>query len=180
MVLIALGANLASSVGAPAETIAEAIAELSKRGMKIAAKSRFFATPAWPDPSDPPFVNAVIRVETSLSSAAVMNLLHEIESAYGRTRSVKNAPRTLDLDLIDFDGRIEDGPPMLPHPRVAERAFVLIPLADVAPHWRHPVSGKMIEQLIAALPDRERTAVRPLLADSVFTPSGAERIGPDE
>ncbi|MBU6297488.1 MAG: 2-amino-4-hydroxy-6-hydroxymethyldihydropteridine diphosphokinase [Alphaproteobacteria bacterium] len=164
MILIALGANLASSVGLPAETIAEAVATLSRRGVKVVAESRFYATPAWPDPSDPPFVNAVVSVKTRFSPDALMKLLQEIETAYGRTRSAKNAPRTLDLDLIDVDGRIEDGPPVLPHPRASERAFVLIPLADVAPRWRHPVSGKTIEQLIASLPEQDRTAVRPISA----------------
>lgn len=164
MVLIALGANLVSSAGTPAETIAEAIAEISRRGIKTTAKSRFYATPAWPDPLDPQFVNAVIRVETSLSPDAIMALLHEIESLYGRTRSAKNAPRTLDLDLLDVDGRVEEGPPTLPHPRLSQRAFVLTPLADVAPGWRHPVSGLTVEQLIAALPEPERAAVRPASA----------------
>jgi 2-amino-4-hydroxy-6-hydroxymethyldihydropteridine diphosphokinase len=163
MILIALGANLASSVGSPAQTIAAAIEALSLSNVKITGKSRFYRTPAWPDPREPSFVNAVISAETSLSPEAVMKVLHEIETSHGRTRSVKNAPRTLDLDLIDFNGRVEDGRPTLPHPRVSERAFVLIPLADVAPHWRHPVSGKTVEQLIAALPEQERAAVRPLL-----------------
>ena len=89
MILIALGANLASSAGTPAEMIAEAIEELSRRGVKTTAKSRFYVTPAWPDPSDPSFVNAVIRVETRLSPDALMKLLHEIEAMYGRTRCAK-------------------------------------------------------------------------------------------
>jgi len=82
-----------------------------------------------------------IRVATAHSPAELMEILHKIESAYGRTRSAKNAPRTLDLDLIDYHGRVEEGPPVLPHPRMAERGFVLIPLADIAPEWRHPATG---------------------------------------
>ena len=127
--------------------------------MKVAAVSPFYATPAWPDPSDPPFVNAVIRVETGLSPAALMKLLHEIESVYGRTRGAKNAPRTLDLDLIDVEGRVENGPPTLPHLRLSKRAFVLIPLADVAPGWRHPVTRRTVEELIEALPAESRASV---------------------
>jgi 2-amino-4-hydroxy-6-hydroxymethyldihydropteridine diphosphokinase len=89
-----------------------------------------------------------------------MDILHRIESDYGRTRSAKrNAPRTLDLDLIDYDGRVEEGPPLLPHPRLADRAFVLIPLSDIAPDWRHPVTGHSVTELVAALREESRAAV---------------------
>ncbi len=74
------------------------------------------------------------------------------ETSFGRKRSIKNAPRTLDLDLIDYDGRVEEGPPVLPHPAMESRAFVLVPLAEAAPGWRHPVSGETVEDLIATLP----------------------------
>jgi 2-amino-4-hydroxy-6-hydroxymethyldihydropteridine diphosphokinase len=159
MIVIALGANLDSPVGPPAKTIAAALDALTRDGVKIEAVSAFYTTPAWPDPSDPPFDNAVIRVDTAHSPALLMEILHKIESAYGRTRSEKNAPRTLDLDLIDYQGRVEEGPPILPHPRMAERAFVLIPLADVAPGWRHPVTGRSVAELIAALPQESRATV---------------------
>jgi 2-amino-4-hydroxy-6-hydroxymethyldihydropteridine diphosphokinase len=158
MIVIALGANLDSPAGPPAATILAALDVLAQNGVKIEVVSTFFATPAWPDPSDPPFVNAVARVGTAHMPAALMEILHKIESAYGRTRSEKNAPRTLDLDLIDYHGRVEKGPPTLPHPRVAERAFVLIPLFDIAPGWRHPVTGRSVAELIDALPEESRTA----------------------
>jgi len=91
-----------------------------------------------------------------------MDVLHDTETAFGRTRSARNAPRTLDLDLIDFDAVVEPGPPALPHPRAAIRAFVLVPLAEVAPGWRHPVSGKTVEALIRDLPPGEVAAVLPI------------------
>ena len=159
MIVIALGANLVSPAGPPAATIAAALGALAQRGVKIAAVSALYATPAWPDPSDPPYVNTVIRVATAHAPTGLMAILHKIESVYGRTRSAKNAPRTLDLDLIDYHGRVEEGPPTLPHPRLAERAFVLIPLLDVAPEWRHPVSGLSVAELVAALPEESRAAV---------------------
>ena len=87
--------------------------------------------------------------------------LARTETAFGRVRSARNAPRTLDLDLIDYDGRIEQGALVLPHPRIEQRGFVLIPLADVAPGWRHPVTGRSVKELIAALPEEERAAVVP-------------------
>jgi len=164
MIVIALGANLDSCVGAPGKTLTAALDMLATRSVKIAKVSSFYATPAWPDPTDPPYVNAVARVETDFSPEQLMTVLHSVESAFGRTRCVKNAPRTLDLDLIDYDSRVEEGPPVLPHPRMAERAFVLIPLSDVAPGWRHPVTGLTVEQLISALPERERAAVKPATA----------------
>jgi 2-amino-4-hydroxy-6-hydroxymethyldihydropteridine diphosphokinase len=159
MIVIALGANLDSPAGPPAATIAAALDALAKNGLKIEAVSAFFATPAWPDPTDPPYVNAVARVGSAPMPAELMDILHQIESAYGRTRSEKNAPRTVDLDLIDYEGRVEEGPPTLPHPRMAQRAFVLIPLSDIAPEWRHPATGLSVGELIAALPEESRAAI---------------------
>jgi 2-amino-4-hydroxy-6-hydroxymethyldihydropteridine diphosphokinase len=160
MILIALGANLPSQIGPPRETLRAALDQLSQHGVEVARVSQFYGTEAWPDASDPRFVNAVALVNTELSPLALLTKLHEIEVAFGRERSAPNAPRTIDLDLIDYDGRVEQGPPILPHPRMEDRAFVLLPLADVAPAWRHPVSHKTIEALIAALPDRGRGVVK--------------------
>ena len=151
MIVIALGANLPSRAGAPRETLRAALDALTAFGVRVTAVSPFYASKAWPDPGDPAFVNAVAIVETELSPHALMTRLHEVETSFGRKRSTKNAPRPLDLDLIDYDGWVEAGPPVLPHPRMHGRAFVLAPLADVAPGWRHPVSGETIEQLLAAL-----------------------------
>lgn len=162
MILVALGANLVSPAGPPESTLRAALDTLAEGGVGIAAVSRFYRTPAWPEPSDPPFVNAVARVETVLTPLRLLDRLHDVETVFGRVRSARNAPRTLDLDLLDYDGRIEAGPPVLPHPRIAERAFVLIPLADVAPGWKHPVSGETVERLIAAIPAAERAAIRTL------------------
>jgi 2-amino-4-hydroxy-6-hydroxymethyldihydropteridine diphosphokinase len=156
MILIALGGNLSSRAGTPAQTLDAALSEIAQRNVKIVAVSSYYVTPAWPDPADPPFVNAVARIETKLSPSALLALLHETETAFGRARSVRNAPRTLDLDILDYDGRVEAGSPDLPHPRMAERGFVLVPLKDVAPNWQHPVDGRNIAALLAALPEGER------------------------
>jgi 2-amino-4-hydroxy-6-hydroxymethyldihydropteridine diphosphokinase len=152
MIVIALGSNLASTAGSPRETLYAALDALAGHDVHVDAVSPFYATPAWPDPSDPRFVNAVARVTTVLSPHVLMERLLGIETRFGRRRSAANAPRTLDLDLIDYDGRIEDGPPVLPHPRMTTRAFVLRPLFDIAPDWRHPVSGASVGALLAALP----------------------------
>jgi 2-amino-4-hydroxy-6-hydroxymethyldihydropteridine diphosphokinase len=111
---------------------------------------------AWMCAPSPPFVNAVAHVETALSPTELLAALHNVETAFGRKRSERNAPRTLDLDLLDYDGRIEPGPPELPHPRMAERGFVLIPLKDVASDWRHPATGRNVQSLIADLSQEQR------------------------
>lgn len=156
MILIALGGNLASLVGEPARTLDAALSALKTGGVNIEAVSPYYVTPAWPDPSDPPFVNAVARIATALPPAELLQLLHDTETAFGRIRSIRNAPRVLDIDLLDYDSAIEPGPPQLPHPRLEGRAFVLVPLADVAPHWVHPVTGRGVRALLEALPPQAR------------------------
>jgi 2-amino-4-hydroxy-6-hydroxymethyldihydropteridine diphosphokinase len=160
MILIALGSNLSSRAGSPADTLRAALAELTQENIRVAAVSPLYETRAWPDPADPPFVNAVARIETKMSPQALLARLHDIERGFGRERRARNAPRTLDLDLLDYDGRVEDGPPVLPHPRMAARGFVLVPLRDVAPDWKHPVSGLSVTALMAALPAAERSPAR--------------------
>jgi len=155
MILIALGANLPSKAGAPDDTLRAALATLGAHGITVEKASGFYRTPAWPNSSDPPFVNAVARVCTALSPVEFLATLHAVEDAFGRKRGERNAPRTLDLDLLDYDGRVEQGPPELPHPRMDSRPFVLIPLRDVAPNWRHPVTERTISELIAAAPPSE-------------------------
>lgn len=144
------------------QTLQSALAHLRDNGVTPVAVSRFYRTPAWPDPHDPEFVNAVAEVMTELSPSELIARLHETERRFGRVRSTRNAPRTLDLDILDYAGRVEEGPPVLPHPRMAQRAFVLVPLRDVAPDWRHPVSGVAIAELIAALPAEDREAIKPV------------------
>jgi 2-amino-4-hydroxy-6-hydroxymethyldihydropteridine diphosphokinase len=152
-IYIALGANVPGPAGLPRATLEAALARLEAAGVKIARRSRWYRSPAWPDPADPEFVNAVAEVETALTPPALLALLHEIEVTLGRARSAPNAPRAIDLDLVDHRGAVEGGAagPVLPHPRLHWRAFVLLPLAEIAPGWRHPVSRRAIGDLIAAL-----------------------------
>ena len=149
--LIGLGANIPSAAGLPAKTFNAALAALAKAGVEITAVSPFYETEAWPDPGDPRFLNAVAAIRSHLQPFALLTLLHEVETTFGRKRSVPNAARSLDLDLLDYGGIILDGPVILPHPRIAQRRFVLEPLQAVAPGWRHPVSGQDAGTLFKSL-----------------------------
>ena len=155
MILVGLGANLPSHAGSPERTLRSALDALEMRGAVAGLVSHFYRTPAWPNPTDPPFVNAAASLKTSLAPSELLHLLHDIEKSFGRNREerggVRNAPRTLDLDLLDYDGLIQEGPPLLPHPGLEHRAFVLVPLRDVAPGWIHPVSGLSLEAQIERL-----------------------------
>ena len=154
--LIAIGSNLPAPGCASSEATCEAaLKALETHDIRIAKRSRWFRSAAVPVSEQPDFVNGVVLVETALDPASLLAALHSIEERFARRRSVPNAARTLDLDLIDFGGAVRDGPggPVLPHPRMQDRAFVLMPLADVAPDWRHPVTGLDVGALLEALPE---------------------------
>lgn len=141
-VFVALGCNDKGAWADCREALEAALARFRSEGIDILARSSWWSSAAWPDPSDPPFLNGVVQIRTAHDAHALMAALGRIEDAFGRQRSVANAPRTLDLDLIaygrltgDLDGLI------LPHPRAHQRLFVMGPLAEIAPDWIEPVSG---------------------------------------
>lgn len=151
LILIGLGANLPSSYGEPPATLRAALDRLAARGLTIARRSRFWHSAPVPASDQPWYVNAVAAVETDLPPERLLTLLHEVEAEFGRVRSVVNAPRLIDLDLLAHGREVRsEGAPLLPHPRMAERGFVLLPLFDIAPFWRHP-DGRALAALIAGL-----------------------------
>ena len=163
MILVGIGANLPGADGAaPRATCAAALRELAALpGLRLLAASSWWeSAPIPPMPGAPWFVNGVARLEGRAEPAALLAALHGIEARHHRARPFPNAPRTLDLDLLDCHATVVATPALtLPHPRLHQRGFVLHPLAEVAPGWRHPVTGATVEALLAALPPQE---VRPL------------------
>ncbi len=166
MILVALGANLPGTWGSPKRGVEAALEQFPAYGLKVEAVSRFYRTPAVTPYAQPDFVNAVARISTALDPSELLQQLHRIEADFGRVRTQRWSERTLDLDLIDYNGLIwpETGgnEPILPHPRAAERGFVLVPLADVAPDWRHPVLSASVADLLRALPDGDQTGIVPI------------------
>lgn len=144
----------------PLETCRRALLALDAwAGLRLRGLSRWYRTDPVPASQGPSFVNAIadFRVEAgeTIVPEVLLARLMEVERAAGRVRTVPNAPRPLDLDIIAMDGLVRAAPdPILPHPRAHQRAFVLVPLAEVMPGWVHPASGRTVEELIAALPEQ--------------------------
>lgn len=149
-IYIAFGANLSN----PRESFLRAVDMLAEAAIRVEAMSSLWQSPAWPaGQGQPDYINAVARVDTTLSARLLLVHLHRIESELGRVRGERNAPRTLDLDLLDCRGEVIDAPDItIPHPRMMVRGFVLFPLSEVAPDWRHPITDMSIEAAIARLP----------------------------
>jgi 2-amino-4-hydroxy-6-hydroxymethyldihydropteridine diphosphokinase len=183
MILVAIGGNVSSLSGSPEETIVHSIVDIYQRIGSPIGTSRLYRTPAFPPGSGPDFVNAAVALQSNMSPEEILAILHDIEARYGRERQVRWGARTLDLDLIavgtcvlpdravfdrwlalDAARQTVETPPqlILPHPRMQDRAFVLVPLADVAADWRHPVLGKTIGEMLADLPSAARAEVVPI------------------
>jgi 2-amino-4-hydroxy-6-hydroxymethyldihydropteridine diphosphokinase len=149
-ILIGLGANLHSQrYGAPRSTLEAALGCLAVEGVSIRRRSRWYETAPVPISDQPWYVNGVAVVGTALEPIALLAVLHRIEAEIGRVRGDINAARVIDLDLLAYGERVvlPPGRPLLPHPRLHERAFVLRPLAEVMPEWRHPISGATIPEM---------------------------------
>lgn len=183
--ILALGANLPSDWGSPAETLSVAIGRLSERIGGDVEIAPIYVAPAFPIGNGPDFANTVIQFETHMLAGKLLEICHDLEKLVHRKRTNRWAPRTLDIDLIayghaivpdratfdrwrtlppDEQGRATPPELILPHPRMQDRAFVLVPMNDIAPNWRHPVLGQTTAEMLAALPETEKSAIRPFKA----------------
>jgi 2-amino-4-hydroxy-6-hydroxymethyldihydropteridine diphosphokinase len=147
-VVVALGSNLGLEGRSSINILQEALAQFGPAGLRVQCRSSWWRSAAWPDPTEPPYINGVALVETDLRPQHVLDALHGIEASFGRVRERANASRVLDLDLIAYGRAVLSAPGLtLPHPRAAERRFVMGPLAQIAPAWRHPVLSASAETL---------------------------------
>jgi 2-amino-4-hydroxy-6-hydroxymethyldihydropteridine diphosphokinase len=183
--LVALGANLPFGGEGPAETLWKAIRALSEEALAPLAVSRFYATPCFPAGAGPDYVNAAaaLSVPKTDDLTSLLRRLHRIEARFGRERAQRWGMRTLDIDLLAMGDSVLPDPAtqdrwrdlapedqvrvtpdalVLPHPRLQDRAFVLVPLADVAPGWVHPRTGLSVREMLERLPAQDRDAVKPL------------------
>ncbi len=184
-ILLALGSNQRSSAGTPEETLKAACQCIADAGGVIRAISPFYATPCFPAGAGPDYVNAAIALRWSAVPETILEALHRIEADLGRARVQRWGQRTLDLDLIavgdmvlpdlqtyaqwrdlPLEEQMGRAPEqlILPHPRMQDRAFVLVPLADVAPDWVHPVTGRSVVQMRDGLSAAQLAQIRPLNA----------------
>ncbi|HEX3952109.1 MAG TPA: 2-amino-4-hydroxy-6-hydroxymethyldihydropteridine diphosphokinase [Stellaceae bacterium] len=154
MILVGIGSNLAASdFASPQDTAAAAVAVMPSLGIEIRRRSSWCFTEPVPPSDQPWYVNAVAAVATDLSPPALLAALLRVETRFGRQRGARNAARTLDLDLLDYDGFQCDTPDLvLPHPRLHERRFILAPLAEIAPDWRHSRLRSTAAELLSRLP----------------------------
>ena len=181
--LIAVGANLPRPGVSLAETVTSAIAAVAQKAEGYQKVSRLYRTPCFPVGAGPDYVNAAFSLRYSGAADDLILMLHEIERDYNRERTKRWGNRTLDLDLIAFGNRVSPDEAtfrfwhglkpeqqtirapdslILPHPRMQDRAFVLVPLADVAPDWQHPVLGLTVLQMLSTLPENDKKAIEPL------------------
>ncbi len=186
MALVAVGSNVESQRGLPKKTVCAAIENVATRAKGDVKVSRLYRTPAFPAESGPDFVNAVFSLEWPGTAHDLLRLLHEVEEAFGRVRRTRWEARVLDLDLLALGDQVLPDPAgfeawqnlpaeeagrrapdelILPHPRLQDRGFVLVPLADIAPAWTHPVSGLTVREMLAALPAEELAEITPLDGD---------------
>ena len=185
LALVALGANLPLDGRPPVDSLMLAAQQLGIEGFEIHAKSKMYQTPCFPQGAGPDYVNAAValKLPESCDVASLLASLHQIEAQFGRERKQRWGMRTLDLDLLAVDDWIRPDeqtvqrwmalPPetqrtttpeqlILPHPRLQDRAFVLVPLSEIAPNWRHPLLGQTVLEMLESLPEAERLAIKPL------------------
>ena len=164
MIILSLGSNLQSQFGNRFQNLNLAIQHLKKEGIIINKKSSFYETPSYPNKSKPKFINMIVEVKTDLLPINLMLILINIEKLLGRQRRKKNDPRTCDIDIIDYDGQVnefltQNSKLIIPHKDLSSRNFVLFPLQEILPDWKHPKSKENVSALIQKLPEEDRKSI---------------------
>ena len=164
MLLLGLGSNLSSSFGSRFENIDMAILYLQSHKIKLIKKSSFYETPSYPDIRNPKFINVIIEVLTYLPPKDLASVLISVEEKLERKRNKKNEPRTCDIDIVDYNGKIMNFNYKnlifrVPHEKLIYRNFVLFPLQEILPNWIHPKTKEKISDLIAKLPEEDRKSI---------------------
>ena len=164
MIFLGIGSNLSSNHGDRFENINLAISYIESYDIKILKKSNFYETPSYPNKSKPKFINIVVMVKTHLQPIDLVSVLIFIEEKLERKRNKKNDPRTCDIDVIDYNKqnlnfRYNGSDFVVPHEKISFRSFVLFPLQEISPNWRHPKTNEKIEFLINKLNQEDKMAI---------------------
>ena len=164
MIILSLGSNLSSKFGNRFDNLQKAINCLINEGIIIIKQSSFYETPSYPDPKNPKFINITVSIQSNLSAEKLMLLLISLEEKLERERVKKNAPRTCDIDIIDFENKIlnlsfNNLNLTIPHKDLTLRNFVLFPLQEISPNWKHPKTNESIDTLIQNLPVHDRNSI---------------------
>lgn len=164
MIILALGSNLKSKFGNRFDNINLAISYLETYKIKLIKKSSFYETPSYPDKSNPKFINVVIEVSANLSPESLASAIILVEKKLGRKRSVKNEPRTCDIDIIDYNNQVinfkhKELDFFVPHIKLVERNFVLFPLQEILPKWIHPKSKEVISKIIEKISVQQKNSI---------------------
>ena len=164
MILLGIGSNLSSSFGDRFENIDLAISGLNGYGIHVKKKSSFYESLSYPNKKNPKFINIVTEVETNLPPEDLASVLIFIEESLERKRKAKNDPRTCDIDIIDYNNEIinfkyKELDFTVPHKKLIYRNFVLFPLSEIYPNWKHPITKELISVLIENLPKEDKNSI---------------------
>ncbi len=156
MVYIGIGSNLGNRIN----NIEKAKYFLKINGVDILKSSSYYESLSWPNPKNPKFINIVIQSNTKKTPNELINIFKSIEKDLGRLKSYKNSPRTCDIDIISYRNKISSKDVIIPHKRMSNRNFVLIPLFEINPNWKHPKTKKSVKNLIFSLPIKDITTIK--------------------
>lgn len=152
--------GIGSNLGKRIKNIENAKIKLLKNNIKIIKTSSYYESLSWPNPTLPKFYNIVLKIKTYLNELQLLDLCKNIEKSLGRKKTLKNAPRVCDIDILDYDKTLKSNQIHLPHPRMHKRNFVLMPLFEIDKEWKHPVTKQHIKKLIFSLSNKDISSIK--------------------